>query len=70
MTDDTRPLSDDVEARFEALRQEAETRFAQGYQRGRQDQLDEDRYYIDRVAELSRLLAAAETEIARLRGRL
>lgn len=53
---------------MEELRQEAEARFAQGYLKGKQDQQAEDRYYMDRVAELSQLLATAEAEIRRLRN--
>ena len=62
------PLHEAVEQQLEALRQEGEARFAQGYMKGREDQLKEDRYYIDRASELSRLLASAEEEIKRLRS--
>lgn len=65
-----RPISEEVAAHLEELRQEAEARFAQGYLKGKQDQQAEDRYYMDRVAELSQLLATAEAEIRRLRDRV
>jgi hypothetical protein len=64
-----RPLHEAVEQQIEALRQEGEANFGRGYLKGREDQQNEDRYYIDRVAELSRLLASAEDEIKRLRAR-
>jgi hypothetical protein len=61
-------IADQVSLQIEVLRAEAETKFAQGYQSGRAAQAAEDRYYIERVGELSKLLAAAEEEIRRLRA--
>jgi hypothetical protein len=64
-----RPIYEEVEQQLERMREEAEAAFGRGYAQGRKDQQDEDRYYIERVTELSRLLASAEAEIQRLRTR-
>lgn len=67
MDDEMTPLSAEVEQHMARMQQENEAAFGRGYQKGREDQLAEDRYYIDRVKELSQLLASAEAEIQRLR---
>jgi flagellar biosynthesis/type III secretory pathway protein FliH len=69
MTDDELPIAEAVELRLQQAQKEAEVAFGRGYTEGRSDQLREDRYYIDRVTELSRLLASAEAEIQRLRNK-
>lgn len=63
-----RPIHEEVEQQIELMRQEAEANFGRGYTQGRKDQALEDAYYIERVTELSRLLASAEEEIKRLRS--
>jgi hypothetical protein len=64
-----RPIHEEVEQTLEQARLEAEASFGRGYAKGREDQVLEDRYYVSRVTELSRLLAEAEAEIQRLRAR-
>lgn len=61
-------IADAVEQQLARMQQEIEAAFGRGYAKGREDQLVEDRYYIERVAELSKLLASAEIEIQKLRA--
>jgi hypothetical protein len=69
MSDNELPIAEAVQQQLALAQQEAEASFGRGYAQGRQDQLKEDQYYIERVAELSRLLSSAEHEIQRLRAR-
>lgn len=68
MTDE-HPISHEVEQLLNNQKASIDEAFARGYSQGRRAQLDEDTYYMDRVAELTKLLASAEAKIQELRAK-
>ncbi len=69
MTEEGHSLAEETAAELDRLRGEITAAFERGFLEGRQIQSNDDAYYVERAEHLARLLAQAEAEIQRLRGR-